>query len=75
MESLKTKPTGRLIMYHVGKTAQVTKEIEVTNLETGESYLRESEPILITDSNLSDETRVLIANIYVNLNKLYNLLK
>jgi hypothetical protein len=62
-------------MYHVGKTAQVTKEIEVTNLETGESYLRESEPILITDSNLSDETRVLMANIYVNLNKLYDLLK
>ena len=62
-------------MYHVDKTAQVTKEIEVTNLETGEVHLRESEPILITDPGLSDETRVLMANIYVNLNKLYDLLK
>ena len=75
MESIKARPTGRLIMYHVEKTAQVTKEIEVINLETGETYFRESEPILITDPGLSDETRVLMANIYVNLNKLYNLLK
>ena len=72
---MKARPTGRLIMYHVGKTAQVTKEIEVTNLETGETYFRESAPILITDPDLSDETRVLMANIYVNLNKLYSLLK
>jgi len=75
MESVETRLTGRLIMYHTNKTAHVTKEIRVTNLETGEISFRESDPIYITDANLSDEARVLMANLYVNLNRLYSLLK